>query len=77
MRLCLYMPCIWAGPTVTRPVPDPLADNQLYIDGSHAVDHIKVDKCDAKRNVYLLWQAGIKFLFFPNIEKSSSLFALP
>ena len=33
--------------------------------------------CDTKRNVYLLGQAEIIFLFFSNTEKSPSLFSLP
>ena len=32
---------------------------------------------NTNKSAYLLWPAGIKFLFFPNIEKSPSLFALP
>ena len=38
---------------------------------------LKVDNRDTKRNVYLLWQAGTNFLFFPNTEKSPFLLALP
>ena len=29
--------------------------------------YLKVDNRDTRRNVYLLWQAGINYLFFPNI----------